>query len=364
MALEPAAPARSELEAALAGDLDSLVEALDRSLEWFENPSSREYFPMGGITHARARASVLAFRSLLLERGSGGALADRLREEFDWYASVGRDGRGTVLFTGYYSPVFRASRTRDDEYRYPLYGLPDDLAVDEATGRTLGRRVGGRIVPYPTRAEIESAGMLAGRELAWLRDAFDAFLIHVQGSAALELTDGSTLRVAYAGNNGREYTSIALELVADGKLAADELSLEEVRAHFAEHPEDLEPYLRRNDRFIFFREEQERNWPAGSLGVKVTALATLATDKSLFPPGGVVLVTTSVSVETGVSRRLTRFMLDQDTGGAIRSPGRADIYFGVGDEAERVAGGQYQEGRLYYLFLKPELVERWSDRMR
>ena len=206
--------------------------------------------------------------------------------------------------------------------------------------------------------------MLAGSELAWLRDAFDAYLIHVQGSAALTLSDGSIMHVGYAGNNGHDYTSVALQLVADGKLPEDELSLPEVRAYFAAHPDDLIPYLRRNDRFVFFREERAEDWPAGSLGIPVTPLRSVATDKEQFPPGGVLLVVTDVSVERGGRRRLTRFMLDQDTGGAIVSPGRADLYFGIGDEAERLAGGQYAEGRMYYLFLRPDRVSAWLERLR
>jgi len=48
----------------------------------------------------------------------------------------------------------------------------------------------------------------------------------------------------------------------------------------------------------------------------------------------------------------TGFALDQDTGGAIRAPGRCDVYMGIGDDAGRLAGQTYQEGKLYYLFLK------------
>ena len=48
------------------------------------------------------------------------------------------------------------------------------------------------------------------------------------------------------------------------------------------------------------------------------------------------------------------FALDQDTGGAIRAAGRCDVYMGVGDRAGELAGGTYREGRLYYLFVKPD----------
>jgi membrane-bound lytic murein transglycosylase A len=336
------------------------LAALEQSLSWFEKPSSRDYFPAAGVTHERAWASVYAFRELMLHATDAIELARWIHEEFEIYESVGGDGGGTVLFTGYYSPAFAGSLSRSQEYRYPLYRRPDDLVSDTETGETLGRRIGGRIVPYPTRAEIERSGMLSGGELVWLRDRFEAYLVHVQGSAAITLSDGSVFRVGYHGNNGRDYVSVARQLVDDGKLGEDELSLEEVRAYFEAHPEDLDPYLRRNPRFVFFREDEGTDWPAGSLGVKVTALRTLATDKDVYPAGGVVLVITQTGDSSGRMRRFEQIMLDQDTGGAIRTAGRADIYYGVGPEAEALAGSQYAEGRLYYLFLKPERVREWA----
>ena len=157
--------------------------------------------------------------------------------------------------------------------------------------------------------------------------------------------------------------SPARELVADGRISEAELSLDEVKAYFEAHPEDLDPYLRRNPRFIFFSEENSSNWPRGSLGVPVTPLRTIATDKEFFPPGGVTLVVTQAIDASGRSRPFEQLMLDQDRGGAILSPGRVDIYFGIGPQAEVRAGGEYFEGRLYYLFLKPERVSAWQERV-
>jgi membrane-bound lytic murein transglycosylase A len=119
--------------------------------------------------------------------------------------------------------------------------------------------------------------LLRGSEVVWLRDAFEAYLIHLQGSASIRYPDGSVRRFGYAGNNGHEYVSVSRELLADGKLAEDEISLDEVRGYFDAHPEDLQRYLHRNPRFIFFQEVEDSNWPAGSLGLKVTPLRSLAT---------------------------------------------------------------------------------------
>jgi len=157
--------------------------------------------------------------------------------------------------------------------------------------------------------------------------------------------------------------SVARLLVAEGKIREDELSLDEVRGFLASHPDEQTAYLRRNKRFVFFQEVSSANWPAGSLGVRVIALRSIATDKKAFPPGGVTLVLTDMPNGSGGKRRVSQFMLDQDSGGAIQTPGRADIYYGIGPGAERLAGDQYSEGELYYLFLKPSRLSAWLNRL-
>ena len=347
-----------------------LAEAIDRSRAWFGTPSSKRFFPSNGITHEQARLSAEALREALVRGDSPDAFLTWLHRHFDVYRSAGWDGRGTVLFTGYYAPVFAASTIRTEQFGHPLYQRPPDLVCDPLTGQVLGRQVGKVHVRYPVRAQIErDPGQLglAGRELVWLEDRFDAYIIHVNGSARLRLTDGSTMHIGYAGSNGRPYTSIGRLLVKDDRIGGQKLSLPALRRYFSAHPEQLDDYLHQNERFIFFKKYDGADWPAGSLGFKVTRWRSLATDKAIFPRAGVTLVVTDVphGGEGSITyHRFEQFMVDQDTGGAIRAPGRADIYMGVGSEAEDTAGRQSAEGRLYYLFLKPEQVESWRHHFR
>ena len=348
---------------ALPGDMDmTFRQACARSLAWFSKPSSRGHFPVEGVSHEQAQASVFALNQMAADGIGGKELAAQIRRQFNLYMSVGWDGQGTVLFTGYYTPVLHGSRTPSAVYRYPLYRRPSDLVTEAGTGRVFGQRVDEVVTPYPVRRDLEASQMLRGQELVWLADRFDAYLVHIQGSAKLQMADGTTVYVGYAGNNGRAYTSIAKLLVAEGKLDGNRLSLPAVRDYFARHDEELDGYIAQNDRYVFFRECNDSLWPAGSLGFSVQAGRTVATDKSVFPRGGVVLVDTQGPAQAGQGS-FRRFMLDQDTGGAIRAAGRADIYMGVGDEAEVMAGRQYAEGRLYYLFLKPDRVAQWRQRM-
>ncbi len=325
----------------------AFVESLGRSADWFRLPSTREHFPMEGITHEHARASVEALLDLA-ELTDERARASQLAADFDVYESVGYDGSGIVLFTGYFSPEFTASRSRTGPYQFPIYTRPADLVSDPTTGAVIGRQQGGRVTPYPTRQQIESQDLLAGTELVFLPSRLDAYSIEVNGSAKLQLTDGSTMYVGYAGTNGREYTSIGRLLVADNILDANTVTMPAIRSYFQQHPRRLDDYIRQNERFVFFQEYPGTEWPAGSLGFKVTPRRSLATDKNVFPRGGAVMASTTLPG----GNAFRQLMLDQDTGGAIRAPGRADIYFGIGGLAEDIAGKQAAEGRLFYLFLR------------
>lgn len=346
-----------DLGAAWAGRDAVLVEQMDRSLAWFEKPSSRDHFPFEGISHDRARASVAAMKDLMATSDSAGGFASAVRDRFDVYESIGCDDAGTVLFTGYYAPEFPASRTPSSRFVAPLYRRPADLVTDTKSGEPLGRKdASGNFVPYWTRAEIEREGLLDGGELIWLEDRLSAYLIHVNGSARLRLEDGTVVHVGYDGKTDRPYSSLGRAMIREGLLPADRTSVPMIRRVWREKPAEVEALMLENDSFVFFAEYEGDKWPAGSLGFRVGAEASLATDKKIYPRGGVVMVDTHLASFSGTPRPFQRLMLDQDTGGAIKAPGRADIFLGVGETAGLLAGQQYAEGKLYYFFLKPEFM--------
>jgi membrane-bound lytic murein transglycosylase A len=217
--------------------------------------------------------------------------------------------------------------------------------------------------PHPTRAQLEgkdglssNKSILSGYELVWLRDRLEAFLVQVQGSAKLTMTDGSTMSVGYDGTTNYPYVSIGGELIEDGVFVQEELSLPKLIAYFAADPAQLDQYIPRNKRFIFFR-ETNGSPPKGSLGVPVTGDRSIATDKSLMPPGALALIVAPIpDVEaTGeiTTQVISRYVLDQDTGSAIKGAGRVDIFLGSGEVAGERAGRLNGSGSLYYLLLKP-----------
>ena len=335
-------------------DVVDLRAAIDNSLNYLRKPSSQQFFPCGEITHTLAVNSLNAFAELLDSGLMGRQLNEAIRERFDVYMSVGCDDRGTVLFTGYYTPIFDGSSVRNERFGYPLYKMPADL-VKGADGEILGRRgADGQLRPYPSRAVIEDSRMLRGTELMWLGDPFEVYIAHVQGSAKVRQPDGELVTVDYAANNGYEYQSISKELVKDGRITGDQMSLAAMIDYFKRYKDQVTMYVRRNPRFVFFKREDGE--PRGSLNEPVTAFRSIATDKSIFPRGCLAFISTTLPQARGgtvANQFYSGFALDQDTGGAIRAAGRCDVYMGQGDEAGKLAGQTYQEGKLYYLFLKP-----------
>ncbi|MBW4524337.1 MAG: MltA domain-containing protein [Phormidium tanganyikae FI6-MK23] len=350
-ALKPIANSPTAIDDQILRDRRSMIRAIDHSLQYLQTEKAvqaYQKYPVKGVTRDRVIRSLQRFRQLLTTARSEAALSNAIAREFVAYQSIGKDNKGTVSFTGYFEPVHTASRTQTAEYRYPLYALPAQFSQWKK--------------PHPTRLELEGAdglqaskGKLRGSELVWMRDRLEAFLVQVQGSARLNLTDGTTMTIGVAGLTDQPYSGIGRELVKDGKLKLADLNLPNVLKHFQANPKDLNIYLPRNRRFVFFRNTFGAA-ALGSLGVPVTADRSIATDKSLMPPGALALIQTQLPILNAQKqfeqRSVNRYVLDQDTGGAIIGAGRVDIFTGTGTQAGNEAGLINATGQLYYLLLR------------
>ena len=267
-----------------------------------------------------------------------------------------------AFLTAYYRPEVAASPVPTDTFSEPLFARPPDLVTLQAgedieglSGLAAARRLSnGRLVPYPTRADIDS-GALSGLvvPVAFVADGIEAFMIHVQGSARLRFPDGRKIDLAYAGRNGRPYTSIGKILIADGEISLGDMSLERlkdwVRRNGQNAGEKGRGLLHRNESFVFFETSpvlDETIEPVAAANVRLTPWRSIAVDRSLWPYGLPFWIEVDLPWQDDRMNRFRRLMIAQDTGSAILGPARADLYFGTGDEAGRRAGDIRHQGRM------------------
>jgi len=298
-------------------------------------------FGAGTRTAGELLADVEALIALLDEHDDPAALAAAVAERFTANQAAGNDGQGTVLCTGYFEPRLAGSRERTDRFRFPLYRPPGD-------------DVKGRF----SRTQIDYGGALegSGLEIVWLEDDIARFFLHVQGSGRIDLTDGTTIRVGCIDKNGPPYRSIGKLLIAEGIIPEEKMSMQEITRYLTEKPDEIPRVFGHNPSYVFF-EERDVPGPLGSLGVPLTPLRSVATDQSVFPKGALLLLRCQKPIagpDGGVARwePYTRLVLNQDTGGAIKGPGRVDLFCGGGPQAELTAGHMRHEGALWVLTRK------------
>ena len=351
-------------------DRGSLQTAVERSLAHLAKKTSAANSPvslqgtMGNLfSPAKLHHSLAIFREILSKASDEAELDRRIREAFTFWEVTSGGGTRPILLTGYYEPVVEGQLEPGGGYLYPIYRRPEEL-IEKKAGDNSGEwasknRIGGQGVPYYSRKEIDCQGVLQGKgyELAWLKDPWERFVLHVQGSGQVRLPDGKILRVGFAASNGRPYRSIGRILVERGFLTEQELSLARVKEFLGQHPERMDEIFNANERYIFFRFIPGKEGPIGALGFPLTAGRSVATDPAIFPPGALAYLISQQPVfdEAGTrmaKRPLRRFVLNQDTGAAIKGPGRVDFFCGSGEAAGKIAGAMREEGKIYFLDAK------------
>jgi membrane-bound lytic murein transglycosylase A len=275
---------------------------------------------------------------------------------------IAKLGESNGLLTGYYEPVVVGSRFPTQDFTVPVYRRPPDLVVPGQPRHggaypnkgPVMRDVGnGELVPYYDRSEIES-GVLDGKhlEICWLRDPIDLLFIQIQGSARVRLEDGVMLRINYDGHNGYPYTAVGRLLAEQKFVPKDEMSMDRIREWMSAHPEEAKAIRRANKSYIFFRVTglSDQDEPFGGQGVRLTPGRSIAVDRPLHTYGLPFFIEADLPIAgEEPTTPFHHLMIAQDTGSAIVGPARADLYFGAGEEAGRIAGRLKQLGKFTML---------------
>jgi len=296
-----------------------------------------------------------------LPKGDEAAARQFFESAFTPYALVSSEGPDSGLITGYYEPIIDGSRWYNAINRYPIFGVPDDLiTVDLASIipetrnlRLRGRVEGRRLVPYPTRAEIDARGpSYPAPVIAWTADAVALFFLQIQGSGQVRMDGGERIRIGFADQNGHPYRSLGRYLVDRGEMPLEQASMQGIQAWAMANPGKLQEALNANPSYVFFRElPVTEDGPVGALGTPLASGLSLAVDRRFVPLGAPVFLATTYPLS---EERLERLMAAQDVGGAIRGVVRADFFWGTGAQAGAAAGRMRQQGKMWLLWPRGE----------
>ena len=349
-------------------DSDSLMLAVRRNLEYLGRLAPETVFRYGSheFTCQQVHESQEAFLNLISKGLDEGQLSREMRKTFRVYRATGQVGNRRVLFTGYYEPVYEGSLSPDETFRYPLYRPPDDLIKIDLSlfrekfkgERIIARIEDKKVLPYYSRYQIEAERVLKGKglEIAWLKDPLDVTFLHIQGSGRLRLPNEKEFLVHFQVSNGQPYRSIGRYMIERGFLLREEMSMQAIKRYLTENPEVRDEVLNHNPSYVFF--EKVENGPLGSLGVLLTPGRSVALDSTIFPKGALGFISCQKPLVNDQGDIIgwtpfSRFVLNQDSGGAIKGAGRADVFWGNGPYAEVTAGHLQHDGDLYLLIKKP-----------
>jgi membrane-bound lytic murein transglycosylase A len=348
---------------------DGLAHSLTQSISYLKRISPKKTFRFENDVYdaVHMTRSLEIFLKYLKERPSNQDLNRFVKNHYLVYRSTGNKEHGEMLFTGYYEPLLQGYREKTGEYRHPIYSRPKDLLTIDLSSfssrfkgeRIIGKYEGQKVVPYDDRKNIDQDASFDTRSvpLAWVKDPVDLFFLHIQGSGKVFLENGDMINVHYHTTNGRPYRSIGRLLIEKGKIPKAQVSMQSIRAYLHDHPDEMEEILHYNPSYVFFKIEKEG--PLGVLGVKLSPGRSIALDTRLFPLAGLAFIQSKKPLIDGSGMihewiDMNRFVLNQDTGGAIKGAGRADLFWGSGKNAEIAAGHMKHRGKLYFLVLKPK----------
>ncbi len=345
-------------------DYQNLKTGISQSLAYLDKlPNDRKfYFGEDSYTAQEMKSSLRLFVDYLNGNPQPKEMNSFISTFYNVYVSTGKSGNEDVLFTAYCQPMIKGSLTKTAEFSVPLCSKPFDLVQKKVNGSWKSGRydADGNFVPYYTRAQINSLKILErkAKPIAWVSSKLDRLYLEIEGCGDLLLPNDKSLHIQYQTKNGHSYSSIGKYMMRTKNLPANQVGILHLKKYFAKHPQELQEALNINKSFVFFTRGNGES--LGCLNVPITPGRTIATDRSIFPPAALGFIQSKKPVVDKQNKvkgweNFGRFVLNQDTGGAIKGAGRGDIYFGGGEYAEIAANTLKHSGKMYFMVLKPRI---------
>ncbi len=382
-------PAKTTLD--LKDDLDfkDFLKAFEANLlQLKKSPLTIMNFGPRSISKADYIKSCEWLLNILKADPSGETFKTELKKNFEIMEVYGGKHWGEVLITSYYEGVISGSRKKTSRFSRAIYAKPKDLIkVDlkafvnvlpnlkslselpetknfpaALKGRqTQDLQQDTQIVPYFDRADIDSKQALSGKnlELAWA-DPIDVFFLQIQGSGVIVFPDGKEMHIGYAEQNGHSYSAIGKFLF--NVIPKEKITLQSIEKHLRSLPAlDAQKILDMNRSYIFFKKLNDS--AQTFFGTEAVAGRTIATDGVYFPKGTLAFMEfqrpefgAADDIEPNKWTNASRFILDQDTGGAIKGTDHIDLFWGKGISAKQSAGVMKNPGKLYYFVPRADFI--------
>ena len=351
----------------------NLKASICQSLNYLDRIPENVRFRFGSdvYTSAQMKSSLRFFMEYLDGSPLPEQMSDFINAFYNVYVSLGQNGNEDVLFTAYCQPVIKGSLTKTEKYTVPICSKPSDLVQKKIDGKwRVGRySANGEFVPYYTRAQINELNILEekAQPIAWVETKLDRLYLEIEGSGNVQLNNGEIIHIQYQAQNGYSYNSIGKFLIKNRNFAPNKVGIYHLKEYFKKNPNELQDILNINKSFVFFIRGTGKS--IGCLNVPITPGRTIATDRSIFPAAALGFIQSKkpiVDKQNNVRgwENFGRFVLNQDTGGAIKGAGRGDIYFGGGQYAEIAANTLKHSGKMYFMVLKPHIdLAKYSNEL-
>jgi membrane-bound lytic murein transglycosylase A len=375
-------------------DFESLKKGILDNANFIKGSSRVGAEIVFGPTKVDKKKYILALEDLANKSTDFESFNQQVKTNFDFYEVYGNEDWAQIKATSYFAPLLKGSLKKTKEFSQALYMTPDDMinidvdafaedfpkwkvfkeqVLEQKSSKALIRarlisekNAVSKVVPYYKREDIDEKNVIKNKDLVIVYvDPIDSFFLQIQGSGVIELKSGTRFTVGYANQNGHPYVAIGSHLLK--VIPREKMSMQTIEAHLRSlSKKEAQKIMNLNPSYVFFQKID--SLPIAYLGTEVVDGRTVATDNGLFPKGTLAFLQyekpifeNEKSTEPKEWKPSARYILDQDTGGAIRGPGRLDIYAGSGAAAAQFAGVMKNPAKLYYLVPKPEYLKTLSQ---